>query len=534
MVILLLASLVWTRALVLSQNVLYYSQDWTPFDADTGLRSSGTELLLTRKVVANNSFSPFLDRKRYQILTNEHFSASMVRLRFILRPEGLVSLFSWDGQFAEGVRISTRKNFPSLYFRMDSDGRYLERQQISASPQVDEETELDLENSPAGMTLRLNGKSLFTASKPLPPGKLGLEILRASVFPPRLATESGLRQIDFTADHPFYLYFVLNLFLLGLLSLPSLKRMPLALLLTGLIWLGFDSYYHSRKAFELRRVGNRIETLSPGASVDLENLRFRFFSRWFSLFGGSVPTHAELVRRYPGIQEIFKKLHLNQDAGVSLIDKNQIPGGSPDQERILLVGGSLVSGWGASHPEKALGSLLQKKLASPNRKTVVLVKAQERLFQHGEEIPLILELIGLFRPQRVILELNPGFTNVRILDEILREITRTGVRPWILRPPISPLMFTQKEIVPGFIDPHADWESAVRRLTESYDLPFIDAGDLLLTPRALIEGEAFWDPRHLTNFGHEKLATFLAKALSSGDARGPRPRGKNPSGGSPR
>jgi lysophospholipase L1-like esterase len=191
-----------------------------------------------------------------------------------------------------------------------------------------------------------------------------------------------------------------------------------------------------------------------------------------------------------------------------------------DGTRILFLGTSQMWGSGASSPNERIasrvGSLLNTGASGRN---IYVINASKRGSNSFELLSSCKDHLYLFRPDLVILDLSNNDYDARSFDKGLRSLLEWthsihSKTLFILEANSPEVDFgkgTVQTILPmGRIQ---DRHAIMRNISTQYHVPLLDLNGYLTSDGVYDSGFLWWDLVHLTSYGQELAAPFIAKGI---------------------
>lgn len=513
----LLAAVVWTAALLHSQNILFFNPHWEAFDAsEFGVTNPGITTLLARQTLAQGKLNPDLLGQRRRLVSRGAYSWKRIQVEAEFDHLSEITLGIVSGQKIQGFRLSANPLLPSRRLVLDFRGNYELTETVPALSNTGNHA-LSLEREGKGVSVRLDGTEIGRIPDPLPEGKIYLASYRATVIGVEGETAEGHFELPFRREENFLAFFWPHALLFSLVGFFVPLRFPLGLLCLGLLWLSFDYFAYSRRRFALNFSTLEFEKNTRGEFISYEELRLKFFRSWYRALGGKVITPEELrgsahfplpSRLYYFTQGVARALGPDD---VERLPKTQAV------RRVLIIGGSLTGGWGTSSVSEHYPAHIRRKLSFPAE--LISYSGFNRLFpEYGpDQIPWI---IDAFRPDLVLLEVFFKYSNKDVIEEVIKQgkekkFTTMAFRaPQDLphsRPPLVPkaLAYLQGKPVKYF----SFEDQRILPLLREHGIELIETNDYFLRPETYLRADLYVDDIHLTDAGSEELGVLLARAI---------------------
>jgi lysophospholipase L1-like esterase len=188
--------------------------------------------------------------------------------------------------------------------------------------------------------------------------------------------------------------------------------------------------------------------------------------------------------------------------------------------RILFLGTSQMWGSGASSPNERIASKVSSLLNSgASGRNIYVINASKRASNSFELLSRCKDHLYLFRPDLVILDLSNNDSDVHSFDKGLRSLlewTRSihSKTLFILEANSPEVDFgkgTEQTILP--IGRIQDRHAIMRNISTQYHVPLLDLNGYLTSDGVYDSGFLWWDLVHLTSYGQELAAEFIAKGI---------------------
>lgn len=506
-----------------------------------GYNGTGTRNLLQRNRLNLQEWFGF-----NEVLLNKVFAFGSLQCTFLL-DEGayLALLFNRTATSSCGVRLSRRVGVPSIYFRVDSDGRFLEKEPLGGITVAPGWHTAALRARPGGVELELDGRRV----KRLPVAALEEQVMgvrsgrKKALVDDFVATDAAGRVVideNFRNDKSAWLLratlFVGAFLLLGLLlrlgRLRGIEEKQLLfrfllggqLLVLGVVAYGgfdlffwssrypYDSYTPWQRGYRLSKVeGLRRTLFRPFALFDARDEQGDAISfhgpssaKLRSFLGAAEPLQelgAEVFREEAGV-EPFRQVDYRDDGMRKYLADS--PLGSA--YTILLVGTSQTRGSGAGSPETSLAGQICASLRAATARPVALFNAAIS-GSHSQELLRTLRLdLAPLKPDLVVVNLSHNDRQkpfAAALEEIAQVSRERGAQLVFVREAhsleVSAAHLRKKHRILDGVAANAG--IAVVNLF----------GNVAEREREDV-GFLWWDQVHLTSFGQ----TLAAEAIAAG------------------
>jgi lysophospholipase L1-like esterase len=535
------AALILTEVVGYSRNVLLLHPEWISSKrllANTPMGAN--EAYFSRNILYRNRLNLHAWHGFNEILLNRVFSPGLLRFKFFLGDNGYLNIvFNKNKDSFCGVRLSRNPKFPSMFFQARTDGKFLLHKPIQ---------NLVLSQGWHASRMTFEGKSLVVECDGLVRGKFPVEPLRQQVIGFRsgnnvaivddveiLDSDRKLVQRENFRNHwtgwLFYFSAFASLFSLNALifhlcrnrrrALFSLISLELSLIFVLFIYGCFDYYFWSGRYPYKGPMWGRLG--APNSSATLpEKLRVLFFTRfpfydpeytrWMSY------SPVELIRflQIPSVAKYEHIMVIRNDSGALRMDDVMDTG--PDIQsylaenpfrhgtRILFLGTSQMWGSGASSPNERIASKVSSLLnTGASGRNIYVINASERGSNSFELLSRCKDHLYLFRPDLVIVDLSNN-DDARSFDKGLRSLLE-----WT-RSIHSKTLFILEANSPE-VDRIRDRHAIMRNISTQYHVPLLDLNGYLTSDGVYDSGFLWWDLVHLTSYGQELAAEFIAKGI---------------------
>jgi lysophospholipase L1-like esterase len=250
-----------------------------------------------------------------------------------------------------------------------------------------------------------------------------------------------------------------------------------------------------------------------------EQLRFTAFEAWYGLLGGETRTHDGLADRGYSTHRIFRGPIYCGPAKPACIEERRpaTNSGKSDKSstyRVLFVGSSQTLGAGAKDLEDSFFVRVRHYLSDAIAPKFHLeaVNLSVSSYRAEELLPDFKSLYRDFPPDLVVINLS---FNDRRSTEIFFDAMKgfldfngaAGIKTILLEEAYSVEGFRVETDSPqGIVANH----QVLRRLGRKYGVPVLPLHDFLSESARLANGTLWWDQVHLTSYGQELTAAWLA------------------------
>ena len=551
------AALFLTEVVGYSRNTLLLHPEWISSKRlfANPPTMGANEAYFSRNILYRNRLNLHAWHGFNEILLNRVFSLGLLRFKFFLGDNGYLNIvFNKNEDSFCGVRLSRHPKFPSMFFQARTDGKFLLRKPIQ---------NLVLSQGWHACRMTFEGKSLVVECDGLVRGKFPVEPLRQQVIGFRSGnnvaivdnvevsdSDRKLVQRENFRNHRTGWLFYFSAAFASLLSLNalifhlcrnrrralfSLISFELCLIFVLFIYGCFDYYFWSGRYPYKARTWGTLRLLRSGATLP-EKLRVSFFTR-FPFYDRESPrwmsySPVELIRflQIPSVAKYEHNMVIRNDSGALRMDDVMDTG--PDIQsylaenpfrhgtRILFLGTSQMWGSGASSPNERIASKVSSLLNSgASGRNIYVINASKRASNSFELLSRCKDHLYLFRPDLVILDLSNNDSDVHSFDKGLRSLlewTRSiHSKTLFILEANSPEVDFGKGSVQTIrpIGRIQDRHAIMRDISTQYHVPLLDLNGYLTSDGVYDSGFLWWDLVHLTSYGQELAAEFIAKGV---------------------
>jgi lysophospholipase L1-like esterase len=540
------AALILTEVVGYSRNILLLHPEWI---SSKRLLANppmgGIEAYFSRNILYRNRLNLHAWHGFNEILLNRVFSLGLLRFKFFLGDDGYLNVvLNKNKDSFCGVRLSGNPKFPSMFFQARTDGKFLLRKPIQ---------NLVVSRGWHASRMTLEGKSLVVECDGVVRGRFSVEPLRQQVIGFRSGnnvaivddvevsdSDGKLVQRENFRNHRtgWLFYFTVFASLLSLnalifhffrnrrTALFSLISLELFLIFVLFIYGCLDYYFWSAgyrykgRTWGTVRVLNSSDTLS--AAILPERLRVLFFTR-FPFYDPEYTqsmsySPVELIRflQIPSVAKYEHITVIRNDSGAVRMD--DVMDNRPDIQsylaenpfrqgtRILFLGTSQMWGSGAVSPNERIAAKVSSLLNSgASGRNIYVINASKRGSNSFKLLSSCKDHLYLFRPDLVILDLSNN-DDARSFDKGLLSLLE-----WT-RSIHSKSLFILEPNSPE-VDKIRDKHAIMRNISTQYHVPLLDLNGYLASESVYDSGFLWWDLVHLTSYGQELAAEFIAKGI---------------------
>lgn len=539
MLFLLAGTYLATILLINSQNILYKNDFWFPYRANFfAMRGQGIESLLERSMIAGEK----LRTHHQRVFSKRIVEPKSIRFKMRYQINNFVDIiFNGDNETFESVRVSSEHWRPSMYYKTKHTGEYLAKILLNFKAEPYQTLDVELKDEDGNLFLLINDDK-FPVAGHFSKGKVGFDLSENSeIWEPKIITKDG-EVIDaaFALSESKIGYYFKNLLIFGLIIFVLIfltKEKSLRFFQTTLFFFlfstlafAFDNYYYSFKIFRFMAKEFTFRQIRRDYMIDPEDIRYRFFKKWYEALGGSTPTVAELKSKNLWPNRFFRSRYCDSERNCKTFYDKLLPDfgdKSKDTVRILIWGGSLSAGSGLTTLDESYPEVIQKNLNVhyKGKKKIEILNSSRGDMVYEIHFPMILDDIKKFRPDFIYLDTIPPENNPQMLEPMYRQIITEVPNVIFQRLPIRYDQYTNvslerirglvgRGLIPeegGFFFFRNDF--IIKKWVDEMGLIFVDPNGDLLADKVLFHSHLFWDATHLTPYGHQVWGEYLSKHL---------------------
>ena len=532
-----LCACLWAEVILYSQNTLFRNSRWM-----VGKRMAEMDLmggdatLITRSTLAGNMLHLGSWFGFQEVIFSQKLNPSEIRFRFRLQDRAYVSLiFAKTEAGFTGIRLSRNSEHRSAYFEATREGEFKSLAILRSLEIADGWHEAIIKISGGTLTATNDGVEILRVKATLPAtSQIGFSggVRDADVDDVVIRDSSGAEYTEsFRNAQRFLPVAVLNFVtLLGLTAIAicahwiAARRVDLraalimssvvigtAILCGGLYFL-FDFFYWSHLSVDaLSRPIPSERRMRPKYHV--ESLRHQFTESWYRLGGGTQITTASVIKLgYPANRTWAGPIFCARGSGCQKISDGKLKEVFDQKKtayRILFVGTSQTVGGGAQKLEETFFVRTHRFLSKQLAPTVELESLNmavsgstaSRLFKEYQE------QVIRFNPDMAVINLSNNDNEddlERGVSDFLEVNRLRGILTVLLEEAIS------SEVNPnGLVRKYA----ILRSLGKRYDVPVLQLHGYLADPDVKDTGLLWWDFVHMTSYGQDRTARWLAPQL---------------------
>jgi hypothetical protein len=532
--ILFLIGCSWLATLLVlnSQNVLYRNQFWFPYRAHFfGLWGQGIESLMDRSMIAGEK----LRSDHQRVFSRNILEPSSIKFKMRFSKNSFVDIiFNGNNETFEAIRISSEEWRQPFYFKSKHSGEYLYQKNLQIPVDTFKVLNVTLSSYDGKLKLNIDGRDIPVEGT-FSQGKVGFDLSEFSeIWEPVITTKDGKKyEAPFSVPENKFPYFLKNFLIFGILILIARKRFfrvsAFLLLFISLAYI-YDYYFYSQKHFVFNARTYSFRRIKEHHAVDPEDVRYRFFRSWYRLIGGEFPTAADLKKNALWPSRFFRTRHC--DVNLKCVtyfpfDYPKFTEKSKDTVRILIWGGSFSAGSGVTSLTESYPEIIQQNLIHhfKGKRKIELLNSSRGDLEFETYFSFIKKDIAEFKPDVIYLDTIPPTGNERVLEPMFREIASRVPNVIFQRVPIRyehysnvPLSRIRGMIDGGLHPEHAQMyffrnDFLIQQWVKELGLIFVDPNVKLLSDDILMNAHLFWDPTHLTSYGHKVWGDFLSEHL---------------------
>ena len=537
-VVLLPCAVLVTEIVLYSQNSLYLNDHWI---VQKRMLKMGVlradEFLLTRTPLARNLLNLGSYHGYQEVVYRQPMTLGQIEFRFQVEDGSYLDLtYNRNGNGYSGVRLSRREGMPSIAFESTEEGRFRSKDLIPIQVIGPGWHNASVQSSSSGLIVKIDGKTsaIPTASRFI----AGLVGFRAGMKGARI-DEVVLRPTmgpsfseSFRNSKNWLGTFVCNVGLLVLLG-ALFSKMTLGKFwvvtkegfyywtmvsvigcLCAGCWYLFDYYFYSKLIPRDSGITRPLFREVGFSLPSFERLRFITFESWYGLSGGETISHQGVDSRgYPARRIFQGPIYCGptKDACVEGMPPTTNVGKSDNSQghRVLFIGSSQTVGAGARGLEDTFFVRVHHYLSeaiSPKFRLESLnlsvsgYRAADLLSEYKSRY-------RDFQPDLVVINLsnNDGRSPesfAAAMTGFLDFNAAAGIKTILVEEANSSEMAPGKNLFAN--------HRVLRQLGEKYGVPVLPLHGFLSESAKLGNGTLWWDQVHLTSYGQEVTARWLA------------------------
>ncbi len=520
-----------------SQNSLFLNNNWYVQKRIVQMALiGGDEFLLTRIPLAQNILNLGSYFGFQEIILRDKLNPKEIQFYFKIEEDSYLDLtYNRNGSQYAGLRLSSSGDFSSISFTSTTEGRFLFSAAIPPPTLSPGWHKVSIKNSEVGLLLVIDEKAhLIPTAAQFSSGSIGFRsgMRGAKIDNIAIQTSQGNWVRHFFHNTKNWLSILTLNFALLVLAGTIFSRIirhkgrnalfPWILIsFTGISCLGswyvFDFFYYSQIIHSKTGITRPLFPDEHSSPLTLEELRYKTFNLWYRLSGGEeISRKAVIEKGYPANRiykgPVYCGVSNDRCFAGSLPDTLESQAVKKLAYRIIFIGTSQTIGVGANRLEDTfyvrthlyLRAGIPASIHLESINISVSGSNSKSLLKDYEQDYLKL------RPDIVLINLaNNDKWNKKFFPEIssiLKKNKLSGIKTVLLEEASGQgdsshrfaLLTNHKEL---------------RKLAQLYNIPVYPLHEYLNQPSLSSSGTVWWDHVHLTSYGHELVAHWLAPKL---------------------
>ena len=532
-----------TEIVLYSQNSLYLNDRWIVQKRMMKMGVMGAdEFLLTRTPLAQNMLNLGSYFGYQEVVSRQPVTLGRIEFRFQVEDGSYLDLtYNRNGAGYSGLRLSRREDVPSIAFESTEDGRFRSKTLIPIQAIGPGWHDASIRSSSSGLTVKIDQEtsaiptaSGFTAG--LVGFRTGINGAKVDDVVIQPLTGPSFRE-NFRNSKNWRRTFAWNVGLLLLVGTLSSRISfgkfwvatkeglfhwtlisVVGLVCAGAWYLG-DYYSYSKWVPRGLGITRPLFGRQDFRILSFEQLRFTAFEVWYGLSGGETITHKGVADRGYRTDRIFRGPIYCGPAKEACVEgmRPATDDGKSEKSstyRVLFIGSSQTLGSGAKDLEDTFFVRVHRYLSEAIAPKFHLesVNMSVSSYRAEELLPHFKSLYRDFVPDLVVINLS---FNDRRSPEIFFDAMKgfldfngvAGIKTILLEEAYSVEGFRVETDSPqGLVANH----QVLRRLGRNYRVPVLPLHDFLSKSARLGNGTLWWDQVHLTSYGQELTAAWLA------------------------
>jgi len=527
-----------TEIVLYSQNSLYLNDRWIVQKRMMKMGVMGAdEFLLTRTPLAQNLLNLGSYHGYQEVIYRQPVTLGQIEFRFQVEDESYLDLtYNRDVAGYSGLRLSRREDMPSFVFESTEKGRLRSKTLIPIQAIGPGWHTASIRSSSSGLTVKIDqATSAIPTSSRFAAGLVGFRagIKGATIDDVVIQPITGpsFRQ-NFRNSKNWPRTFACNVGLLllfgALFSRISLGKFWVAtkeglfhwtvISGVGLVcagcWYLVDYYFYSKWVPRRFAITRPLFSKEDFSIRSFEQLRFIAFEAWSGLLGGETITHEGVADRGYPTHRIFRGPIYCGPANEACIEgmRPATDAGKSDKSstyRVLFIGSSQTVGAGAKDLEDAFFVRVHHYLSAAIAPKFHLESVNLSVSSYHAE-KLLRNFKSRYRdfpPDLVVINLS--FNDRASPEDFFAAMTgfldfneAAGIKTILLEEGCS----VETDLYQGIFANH----QILRRLGRKYHVSVLPLHDFLSQSAKLGNGTLWWDQVHLTSYGQEITAAWLA------------------------
>jgi len=529
-----------TEIVLYSQNSLYLHDRWIVQKRMMKMGLMGAdEFLLTRTPLAQNLLNLGSYYGYQEVIYRQPVTLSQIEFRFQIEDGSYVDMtYNRNDAGYSGLRLSRRKDMPSIVFDSSERGPLRSKTLIPIQAIGSGWHTASIRRSPSGITLTIDQEtSAIPTTSRFAAGLVGFragikgatidDVVIQPITGPSFREnfrnlKNWLRTFGYNVGILLFLVALFSRISLGtfwVATKEDLFRWTL-ISVVGLVcagcWHLADFYFYSkwvpRRSVITRPLFGKEEFSIP----HFEQLRFIAFESWYRLLGGEIITHKGVADRGYPADRIFRGPIYCGSAKKSCRE-GMPPATAGDKSdkstyRVLFIGSSQTVGAGAKDLEDTFFVRVHRFLSQAISPKFHLESANLSVsgYHAKELLPDFKSRYRDFPADLVVINLSfndrdSPETFFDAMTEFLDFNKAVGMQTILLEEANS----LETDLRKGLLANH----QVLRRLGRKYRVPVLPLHDFLSASARLGNGTLWWDHVHLTSYGQELTAAWLAPQL---------------------
>ncbi|HUK39597.1 MAG TPA: SGNH/GDSL hydrolase family protein [Candidatus Acidoferrales bacterium] len=527
-----------TEIVLYSQNSLYLNDRWIVQKRMMKMGVMGAdEFLLTRTPLAQNLLNLGSYHGYQEVIYRQPVTLSQIEFRFQVEDGSYLDLtYNRNGAGYSGLRLSRREDMPSIVFESTEKGRLQSKTLIPVQAIGAGWHTASIRSSSSGLTVKIDQEtSAIPTTSHFAAGLVGFRagIKGARIDDVVIQPLTGPSfQENFRNSKNWPRIFACNVGLLllfgALFSRVCLGKFWVAtkeglfhwtlISVVGLVcagcWYLGDYFFYSKRVPRGLAITRLLFSKEHFSTPSFEQLRFIAFEAWSGLLGGETITHKGVADRgYPD-HRIFRGPIYCGPAKEACIEgmPPATDAGKSDKSstyRVLFIGSSQTIGAGAEDLEDTFFVRVHHYLSEAIAPKFHLesINLSVSSYRAEELLPDFKSRFRDFPPDLVVINLS--FNDRDSPENFLAAMTgfldfdkAAGIKTILLEEAYS----GETDSPQGLSANH----QVLRRLGRKYHVPVLPLHDFLSESAKLGNGTLWWDQVHLTSYGQELTAAWLA------------------------
>ncbi len=523
-----------TSIVLYSQNSLYLNNKWIVQKRVMKMGvMGGDEFLLTRIPLYKNTLNLGTYFGNQTVLLREKIYPQSIKFRFKVSTDSYLDfLYNYDNKSFKGIRISNRLDLPSQLFESELDGYFYKKKILSLEFNKTAWNSISLKTQSDKVVLSINDKQTFILDSSFSAGKIGFHsgLRGANIDDVEIRTLSGLKVSEsFDNVKEEYLLFIILFSFFAILGGITLKIVTNDLRKTvftmiviiststaiASLWFIFDYFYYSGLTQAKNGITHDLFPNNKTKILSFEEIRYAIFKSIYHLTFAPIISHPGLLERgYPleqlGEGPVVCLNNTNYCSALKTPAQLRISHDNGKLYRLLFIGTSQTIGAGGSELAKTfvvrnhflVQKLLPKNIGFESINMAISGSNSKELYEIYQKNYLAL------KPDLVIINLSNNDNNENFEISIINflELNRQNKIKSVLLEEANSRETDQEN---DLLENH----KVLRKLALKYNIPVLPLHDYLKSNDVFESGIQWWDFVHLTSYGQELVAKWLAPKL---------------------